>query len=73
MQEYLIFTGTVTYAIKGRDVLRKNGIDAIVIKASDSQKNIGCSYAIVVKGNIKKAEELLALNGVRILKISKKY
>lgn len=71
MGEYLIFTGTVTHAIKGRDILRKNGIDATVKKAASSQSGVGCGYAISVKNRIKEAEELLIIGGVKILKISK--
>lgn len=73
MQEYLIFTGTVTYAIKGRDILRRKGIDAKVKKAASSQSGVGCGYAIVVKNRIKEAEELLINNDIKILKISKNF
>lgn len=71
MREFLIFTGTVTYAIKGRDILRKNGIEATVKKKNSTEDNTGCGYAIAVKKNIDKAEQILRNNGIRILKSSK--
>lgn len=73
MREFLIFTGTVTYAIKGRDVLRKNGIEATVKKKSSAESNVGCGYAIAVKNNIDKAEQILRNNGIIILKSSKNF
>lgn len=72
MQEYLIFTGTVTQALKGRDILRKKGIKAYVQKVSGNEKGMGCGYAIVIKDNIRLAEEMLIQNGIRMLKIIKK-
>lgn len=72
MQEYLIFTGTVTQGLKGRDILRKKGIRADVRKVSGAEKTVGCGYAIVIRDNIRLAEELLIQNGIRMLKITKK-
>ena len=71
--KYAIVTGTVTYAIKGRDILRKNGIDAIVKKKNSAESDIGCGYAIVVKNNIDKAEKILRNNGIKIIKYSKNF
>ncbi len=72
MQEYLIFTGTVTQSLKGRDILRKKGIRADVRKVSGNEKGVGCGYAIAIKDSIKLSEELFIQNGIRILKIIKK-
>ena len=70
MKGYLITTGTVTYALKGRDILRKNGFKASVEKISSNENNLGCGYSIKVYGDIKNIEPLLRNNGVKILKIS---
>ena len=72
MQEYIIVTGTVTYAIKAKEVLRKNGFSANVIKISEKDSNIGCGYAVNFKGDIDKAIELLEKYSVKVLKIKKK-
>ncbi len=69
MKGYLITTGTVTYALKGRDILRKKGFKAGVEKIS-GEKSLGCGYSIAFYGDIKAAESLLRENGVKILKIS---
>ncbi len=69
MGEHLIFTGTVTYAIKGRDILRRNGINAAVKKIAGAQSGVGCGYAIAVKGDIRSVERLLYEGRIKILKI----
>lgn len=70
MKGYLITTGTVTYALKGRDILRKKGFKADVEKISTNENNLGCGYSIKIYGDIKTAEQILRSNGVKILKIS---
>lgn len=71
MDSYSIATGTVTYAVKGRDILRRNGFKARIERTSAPEKRIGCGYTVVIEGNIKKAEEILKNAGVKILKINK--
>ena len=72
MIRYLISTGTVTFAIKGRDILRKHGINAKVEKISSGKGNEGCSYAIATAGDIDSVKELLKRNGIKILDIIQK-
>lgn len=72
MIRYLISTGTVTFAIKGRDILRKHGINARVEKISSGKANNGCGYAVATAGNIDLIKDLLKENGIRILDIIQK-
>ncbi len=72
MKGYLITTGTVTYALKGRDLLRKKGFKADVEKIVSEENNVGCGYSIAVYGNVTEAEQLLRGAGIKILKISQK-
>lgn len=70
MKRYIITTGTVTYAIKGRDILRKKGFKARVEKSSSLIEKSGCGYAIVLEnGNIDAAEKILRNAGVKILSV----
>lgn len=71
MKRYAISTGTVTYAIKGRDILRKNGFK-VKIERTTGENTLGCGYAIILEGEIKNAEKLLRSNGVKILNITDK-
>ncbi len=72
MKGYIIATGTVTHAIKGRDVLRRNGFKARVEKSSSPTPKTGCGYSIVLEnGDIEKAEKILREQGVKILFVAK--
>ncbi len=71
MKRYVIQTGTVTYAIKGRDLLRKKGFK-VKIERITAGKNYGCGYAIVLDGGLEEAEKTLRENGVKILDIKEK-
>lgn len=72
MKRYSIVTGTVTYAIKGRDILRKKGFKASVERSSSVQSSEGCGYSIIVEENIEQAQQILREAGVKILKITEK-
>lgn len=70
MKRYIISTGSITYAIKGRDVLRKKGFRARVEKNHFVNQKSGCSYAIILEsGNIDDAEKILHNAGVKILSV----
>ncbi len=71
MKRYIILTGTVTYAIKGRDILRKKGFKVRVERIT-GEKTYGCGYAIILDGELNSAEKLLRDNGVKILDIIEK-
>ena len=71
MNRYTIITGTVTYAIKGRDILRDNGFKVSIERNSTGLSRYGCGYGIVLSGNIEHAERLLKKYGVKILDIKK--
>lgn len=70
MKGHLITTGTVTYALKGRDILRKKGFKANVERITSGENSLGCGYSIAVWGDINTAEQLLRNSGIKILKIS---
>lgn len=69
MKRYAIQTGTVTYAIKGREILRKKGFKVKIERITDT-KAYGCGYAIILDGNLAQAENILRENGVKILDIT---
>lgn len=69
MHGFSVVTGTITYAIKGRDILRRYGYKAHIEKITDTSQNVGCGYTIVLKGDIMKAQDILRNAGVKILQI----
>ncbi len=68
MHRYRISTGTVTYAIKGRDILRAHGYSAAIERLSGAGR-IGCGYGIVFGGDPEQAEKLLRASAVKIFEI----
>ncbi len=69
MRGFSVVTGTITYAIKGRDILRRHGYRAHIEKITDSKQNVGCGYTVVFNGDIVKAQDILQNAGVKILQI----
>ena len=67
----VVVTGTVTFAIRGRDILRSNGIVASVERNNSGLGRFGCGYGIVVHGDIDKAVEILRRNSIKIIEINK--
>ena len=49
MRQMVIKVGSVTYAMKGRNVLQGYGIRARVVKTPKPQKNEGCGYSVLVE------------------------
>ena len=67
MLRNIISVGSITYAIKGRDLLRKQGIKAYVERKTNITGNAGCGYVIVAYGNKKKITESLVNSGIKVL------
>ncbi len=65
----MIVTGTITYALRARDVLRRHNIMSTVKKPTKSKTTMGCGYGILVRGNIENIKELLSKSGVKILSV----
>lgn len=57
--------GSVTNAMRGRDLLAQNGIPAQVGRARPNDVN-GCGYTLVVAGDAERARRLLTGAGIRI-------
>ena len=70
MKRYVIITGTVTYAIRGRDILRKEGFRAIVERNTVGIARYGCGYGIVINGDVDDAVKILTKNGIKILDVA---
>lgn len=70
MLYHTIAVGSITYAIKGRDILRKAGIKSHVERKTNQKGNTGCGYVIIAYGNREKIVDILKRNGIKIISIS---
>lgn len=68
MKEYFFLLSSITSAMKGEDLLRKNGFRASVFR--DSKINpYGCGYVIKVFGEKEKINRILQKAGIRVNEI----
>ena len=67
MERYVVSTGTITYAIKGRDLLRTLGFKAYIERRQSGLGSKGCGYVIVFEGNFEKAKNELDKVQIKIL------
>ncbi len=65
MNRYMIVTPSVTYALKGRDALRRQGFKASV-ERRNRQNGGSCGYGIITSGDISKIERALKSASVKI-------
>ena len=65
----LIVLSSVTYALKGRDILRQHGIKAYVERVPKNIDADGCGYCIYVNGDLSEATRILTDAGIKIRSI----
>lgn len=66
MGKPILLVSSVTYAIKGRDMLNRNGFRAYLQRVPKTGAN-GCGYGLYVPQRTEEAIQLLAQSGVRVL------
>lgn len=70
MGETLFLVNSITYAVKGRDLLRKNGFNVRIERNTNPAPGEGCGYRIRVNGDAEMAERLLRENKIKIRRIT---
>lgn len=68
MEQNIINTGSITYAIRGRDILRSYGCKAYMFRKSGKDA-VGCGYSISTDCEKGKIEKILQENGVKYISI----
>ena len=67
VKKELIVVSSVTYAMKGKELLERNGFHAYITRLPRETENVGCGYCIYVTHDTNRAEQLLQRNGIRVL------
>ncbi|MBQ1950155.1 MAG: DUF3343 domain-containing protein [Clostridia bacterium] len=70
MANQYIHVGSITGAMRGKQVLEKQGIRAYVHRATNPPRGDGCGYSLLVTGDAERAATILRKNGVRVVRIS---
>lgn len=66
MGKSLILVGSVTFAMKGRDILAKSGIRSSVERIPHSSEGRGCGFAIYAPERTNEAERILRAAGIPV-------
>ena len=69
MKKMRIKVGSVTYAMKAKDVLWQYGLRVQVIKTAKPMKNEGCGYSLVVPATDLNVTDILRRAGVGALEV----
>lgn len=67
MGNELILVASVTYAMKGREILQGHGIKAYIERTPKNLDINSCGYCLFVPFEIDKAESILQKSGVKVL------
>ncbi|MCQ2513620.1 MAG: DUF3343 domain-containing protein [Ruminococcus sp.] len=70
MKNNLIMFSSVTHAIKSRDLLKKYGIDARMIRTPIHLRNKSCGYSLLITKDFEKSLEIIKKNNIGILGVS---
>ena len=61
-----IKVGSLTFAMKGRELLQKNGYKAYLTRNPNPETDEGCGYVIYVNNIDKRCFEILKRNGIKV-------
>lgn len=67
MGKPIIMVSSITYAMKGRDLLNSRGYTAYLQRTPKLEGMNGCGYSIHVPYHIDSAEMLLRQSGIKVL------
>ena len=67
MNQERILVSSVTYAIKGRDLLRSMGFKAYIERSKGQLEHSGCGYSIYVSDEVEHAEQILRDHHIKVL------
>ena len=70
MANYYIHVGSVTNAMRGKQLLAEQGIRSYLHRASHPAEEDGCGYSLLVTDQLSKAEQILKSRGVRVSRIT---
>lgn len=66
MENNLIIFNSVTFAIRSRDLLKKNRIDARLVRTPSNLRNRSCGYSLLIINRFDEAKSLILSNGIKI-------
>lgn len=66
MGKPLIIVGSITYAMKSREILSRHDIRSSIERTPRNSPAYGCSYSVYVPYRADDAEQILTASGIRV-------
>ena len=70
MGNHYIHVGSITNAMRGRQILETNGIRSYLQRMTHGADREGCGYRLLVTKDVQRAQRILQEGGVRVIRIS---
>ena len=67
MNKSFLIVNSITYAMKGRELLARHGIPATIERSKKHRERYGCGYGLFVPRKTDEAQRLLQQSGISIL------
>lgn len=71
MEKALFILSSITYAMKGRDLLGARGIKSEIKRIPKNKALSGCGYGLLVYNKADEASEILTKAQIKVLEIKK--
>ena len=70
MANHYIHVGSVTNAMRGKQLLEAEGMRAYLHRSVRPPEGDGCGYSLLVTESVQKAVQILQNRGVRVIRVS---
>ena len=70
MSNYYIHVGSITNAMRGKQLLEAEGIRTYLHRTSHPTDGDGCGYSLLVSDGVDKAVNILKKRGVRVIRVT---
>ena len=69
MSKPILLVNSITFAIKGQELLKQHGISSRIIRNPEFKAIGGCGYGIMPFSDVMVAQNILMRGGVKVIRI----
>ncbi len=70
MANHYIHVGSVTNAMRGKQLLEKKGVRSFLHRSTARGEGEGCGYSLLISGDAQQAVKILQNGGVRVIRVT---
>ncbi len=67
MNKHILIFSSITYAMKSKDILNNQGINAVIKRVPKNKILSGCGYGILISSDPAKAEDILSKFKIKVI------